>query len=116
VVVFDETQQGKIRLTAKPYDKKVAGVISGAGKYFAGVCLLQEELSKGALPIAQVGTVEVLCVGPVEVGDMLTSSEVAGHAMAVTDPLRSIGCTIGKAVTSLKAGERGLVEMQVEKH
>jgi len=116
VVVFDETEQGKVRPTDKPYDKKVAGVISGAGKYFAGVCLLQEELARGAAPVAQVGTVEVWCVGPVEVGDLLTTSAVPGHAMAITDPLRGIGCTIGKAVTALKAGERGLVEMQVEKH
>ena len=89
---------------------------SGAGKYFAGVCLLQEELARGAAPVAQVGSVEVWCVGPVEVGDLLTTSEVPGHAMAISDPLRGIGCTIGKAVTALKAGERGLVEMQVEKH
>lgn len=116
VVVFDETRAGKIRLTTQPYDKKVAGVISGAGQYFAGVCLLQEELARGAQPVAQVGTVEVLCIGPVAVGDLLTTSAVAGHAMAVADPVRSIGCTIGKAVTPLKAGERGLVEMQVEKH
>ncbi len=116
VVVFDETAQGKIRLTSQPYDKKVAGVISGAGQYFAGVCLLQEELAKGAQPLAQVGTVEVLCIGPVEVGDLLTTSAEPGYAMAVADPLRSIGCTIGKAVKSLKAGEQGLVEMQVEKH
>ena len=116
VVVFDEIEQGKVRPTDRPYDKKVAGVISGAGKYFAGVCLLQEELARGAAPVAQVGSVEVWCVGPVEVGDLLTTSEVPGHAMAISDPLRGIGCTIGKAVTALKAGERGLVEMQVEKH
>jgi len=59
---------------------------------------------------------EVLCIGPVEVGDLLTNSEVSGHVMAVTDPLRGIGCTIGKATTSLKKGEKRLVEMQIEQH
>ena len=116
VVIFDEKEQGKIRTTNRSYDPKVAGVISGAGKYFAGVCLLQEELAKGAFPLAQVGTVEVLCVGPVAVGDLLTTSSVPGYAMAVRKPLKGIGAAIGKATTTLKKGERGLVEIQVEKH
>jgi len=116
VVVFDETQQGRIRLATTPYDKKVAGVISGAGKYFAGVCLLQEELAKGALPVAQSGSVEVLAVGPVEVGGLLTSSWEPGYAMAAKNRRKRQGAVIGKAVTALKAGERGLVEMQIEKH
>jgi hypothetical protein len=64
----------------------------------------------------QVGSVEVLCVGPVAVGDLLTTSSVPGYAMAVRKPLKGIGAAIGKATTTLKKGERGLVEMQVEKH
>lgn len=116
VVVFDEKEKGKVRLTNKSYDKKVAGVISGAGKYYAGITLLQEELQKGAMPIAQIGTVEVLTIGPVEVGDLLTTSEIEGYAKVATDAIRGIGCVIGKATTTLKEGERGLVEMQIEKH
>jgi hypothetical protein len=116
VVVFDEIEKRKIRLTNKPYDKKVAGVISGAGIYYAGITLLQEELQKGAMPVAQIGTVEVLTIGPVEVGDLLTTSEVEGYAKAATDVIKGIGCVIGKATTTLKEGERGLVEMQIEKH
>lgn len=116
VVIFDETQQGRVRLAETPYDKKVAGVISGAGKYFAGVCLLQEELAKGAMPVAQAGSVEVLAIGPIEVGDLLTSSRAPGFAMAAKNRRKREGAVIGKAVTSLHAGERGLVEMQIEKH
>jgi len=116
VVVFDEIQQGKVRLTSKPYDKKVAGVISGAGKYFAGVCLLQEELSRGAMPIAQLGTVEVLVIGPVWVGDFLTTSNIPGYAMKAKNRRKSYGTVIGKAMTPLAKGEKGLVEMMVERH
>jgi hypothetical protein len=116
VVVFDEIEQSKIRLTSKPYDKKVAGVISGAGKYDVAITLLQEKLKKGAMPVAQIGTVEVFTIGPVEVGDLLTTSEVEGYAKVATDAIRGIGCVIGKATTTLKEGERGLVEMQIEKH
>lgn len=116
VVVFDENEPGTIRTTTKPYDKKAAGVVSGKGKYFAGVCLLEGELKKGALPVAQIGTVEVYAIGPVEVGDLLTTSAVPGHAMAATDPYKCLGTIIGKATTSLKLGEKGVVEMQIEKH
>ena len=77
---------------------------------------MQEELQKGAMPIAQIGTVEVLTIGPVEVGDLLTTSEIEGYAKVATDAIRGIGCVIGKATTTLKEGERGLVEMQIEKH
>lgn len=116
VVVFDENEPGKIRTTTKPYDRKAAGVVSGKGKYFAGVCLLEGELKKGALPVAQIGTVEVYAVGPVEVGDLLTTSAVPGHAMAANDPYQCLGTVIGKATSSLKSGETGVVEMQIEKH
>jgi hypothetical protein len=116
VVVFDEKEKGKVRLTNKPYDRKVAGVISGAGKYYAGVTLLQEELQRGAIPVAQIGTVEVLTIGPVEVGDLLTTSEVEGYAKVATNMKKAFGSIIGKATTTLKKGERGLVEMQIEKH
>jgi hypothetical protein len=117
VVVFDEISKGKIRLTSQAYDRKVAGVISGAGNtFFAGVMLLQEELAKGAQPVAQVGTVEVLAVGPIKVGDLLTTSSVEGHATAAKSYKKSMGCIIGKATSTLKKGERGLVEMQIEKH
>lgn len=116
VVVFDENERGKIRTTTKAYDKKAAGVISGMGKYFAGVCLLEDELTKGALPLAQIGTVEVLAVGPIQVGDLLTTSTIPGHAMAATNSYKSIGAVIGKAISTLKANEKGVVEMQIEKH
>jgi hypothetical protein len=116
VVVFDENEQGKIRLSSKPYDKKVAGVISGAGNFFAGVCLLQEELSKGAMPVAQIGTVEVWAIGPIEVGDLLTTSKIPGHAMKAKRAKKCLGTVIGKAISTLPKGIKGLVEIQIEKH
>ena len=46
--------------------------------------------------------------GPIEPGDLLTTSETPGHAMKVTDHDRAHGATIGKAMTGLEEG-RGLV-------
>jgi hypothetical protein len=45
---------------------------------------------------------------PVEIGDMLTTSKVPGHAMKVNDFDQARGAIIGKAMTALKTG-RGLV-------
>jgi hypothetical protein len=46
--------------------------------------------------------------GPIKPGDLLTTSEVTGHAMKTTDAARSHGTIIGKAMSSLEQGE-GLV-------
>ncbi len=46
--------------------------------------------------------------GPIKPGDLLTTSEVLGHAMKATDFVRWQGAVIGKAMSSLEKGE-GLV-------
>ena len=45
---------------------------------------------------------------PIEPGDLLTTSAVAGYAMKAADESRSHGAVIGKAMTGLKKG-KGLV-------
>ena len=49
---------------------------------------------------------------PVEVGDLLTTSATAGHAMRVGDPRQAFGSVIGKAMGSLSKGT-GLVPVLV---
>lgn len=43
--------------------------------------------------------------GEIEPGNMLTSSDVLGHAMKATDWERSHGAVIGKAMSALHDGE-----------
>jgi hypothetical protein len=45
---------------------------------------------------------------PIAPGDLLTTSDVPGHAMKATDYDRAQGAIVGKAMTSLAEG-RGLV-------
>ena len=40
---------------------------------------------------------------------VLTTSETPGHAMAATDAARSHGAIIGKAMTPLARGDKGVV-------
>ena len=59
-------------------------------------------------PVALTGKVYVKAVGPIKVGDLLTTSSVPGHAMAATDRDRAFGATLGKAMSNLDEGT-GLV-------
>jgi hypothetical protein len=68
-------------------------------------------LADGSDPVALSGRVYCwadAATGGIEPGDLLTTSDTPGHAMKATDPLRSHGTIIGKAMTSLDEGT-GLV-------
>jgi hypothetical protein len=108
VVVIDDANPGQIRRTNVLYDKKVAGIISGANGINPGISLSQEDVLEGDFPLAMVGRVYVKASGKVEVGDMLTTSDTPGYAMAAADPGRSYGAVIGKAMTANESG-KGMV-------
>jgi hypothetical protein len=102
------TESGALEPSQNAYDKKVAGIISGAGDYRPAMILDRQGSSENRMPIALVG--KVYCkvdaqYGPIEVGDLLTTSPTAGHAMRATDPIKSFGTVIGKALRSLRAGQ-----------
>ncbi len=112
VVCIDPDNAGKLVVSGKSYDRTVAGIISGAGGIKTGMLMGQHEtVADGAYPVALTGRVYVWADasnGAIVPGDLLTTSEVPGHAMKVTDHLKSHGATLGKAMTSLESG-RGLV-------
>ncbi|MGZ4847485.1 MAG: hypothetical protein ACXVIP_05320 [Halobacteriota archaeon] len=113
VMVLDS--DGALQPSQQPYDKRVAGVISGAGDLHPGITLDKHDTKANRLPLALTGKVYCLVdadYGSVEVGDLLTTSSTPGHAMKADDPARSFGAVIGKAVQSLKAG-RSLIPMLV---
>ena len=99
-------------ISTEPYDKKVAGVISGAGGVNPGLLMGQEgSVADGSMPVALTGRVYCWAdatSGAIEPGDMLTTSATAGHAMRADDAAHSHGTVIGKAMTSLDSGQ-GLV-------
>ncbi|HRQ75132.1 MAG TPA: hypothetical protein PK098_04355 [Phycisphaerales bacterium] len=113
VVCIDPANPGKLIPSTRAYDRTVAGVISGANGINSGMVMGQEGTeADGAHPVALTGRVYVMVdatSGAIEPGDLLTTSDVAGHAMKVNNFSRAQGAIIGKAMTSLGAGERGLV-------
>jgi hypothetical protein len=67
--------------------------------------------ASGTQPVALSGRVYCLADASyrsIQPGDLLTTSDTAGHVMAIGDPARAQGAIIGKAMSSLEQG-RGLV-------
>jgi len=111
VVVIDENQAGKLKLSTGAYDTKVAGIISGAGGVKPGLRLQQDGVLEGDHHVALSGRVYVKAdasTGPIRPGDLLTTSATPGHAMKVTDHDQAQGAVLGKAMTGLDSGT-GLV-------
>jgi hypothetical protein len=111
VMVIDPDHPGQIKPSAGAYDRKVAGIVSGAGDIRPGLTLYQEDVAEGDTVMAIAGRVYVKAEalsGPIEPGDLLTTSDLPGYAMKASDDARSHGAVIGKAMTGLKEGT-GLV-------
>jgi len=99
VVVLDPANPGQLRMADGAYDTLVAGIVSGAGGINPGLIMQQESVTDDDAmhPVALTGKVYVKAVGPIKVGDLLTTSDVPGHAMAATDRDRAFGAILGKA-------------------
>jgi hypothetical protein len=112
VVSIDPEMPGRLRVCDEAYDKKVAGIISGAGGVKPGLMMGDDRtLASGDYPVALSGRVYVKAKdigGHIEPGDFLTTSPVPGYAMKAKDAERARGAIIGKAMTALEA-EEGLV-------
>ena len=108
--------EGFVSQTGEPYNKRVAGVISGAGEYRPAIILGRSASSgEGRAPVALMG--RVYCkvdasYARIEIGDMLTTSPTPGCAMRATDPARAFGAVIGKALASVNGG-RDLIPILV---
>jgi hypothetical protein len=98
------------------YDTRTVGVVSGAGGLQPGMRIGSRLDDSTDLPIALVGQVYVkVCSenGPIQVGDLLVSSNHAGVAMRSTDPQRSFGAVLGKALEPYAQDGEGLIRMLV---
>ncbi len=112
VVAIDPVNPGKLSLSHRAYDHRVAGIISGAGNVETGMRMGQAgTLADGKHPVALSGRVYVWADatrGAIRPGDLLTTSTTPGHAMKVGNSAKAQGAIIGKAMTGLKTG-KGLV-------
>jgi hypothetical protein len=112
VLAIDPESPGNLRIADRAYDRCVAGIVSGAGEVEPALVMSQTgTIADGRYPVALTGRVYCWADasnGPIEPGDLLTTSDTPGHAMKAADPARTPGAVIGKAMTPLAHG-RGLV-------
>jgi hypothetical protein len=111
VVVIDELNPGHLKLSDKPYDTRVAGVVSGANGINPGIQMQQQGILEGGKNVALTGRVYVqadVSNGTIKPGDLLTTSRTPGYAMKVTDHARAQGAILGKAMTGLSE-RKGMV-------
>jgi len=107
--------QSRLRTSQQAYDRRVAGIVAGAGNLRPGIVLGRQLSRAKRLPIALMG--RVFCKvdasnGRIQVGDLLTTSHLPGHAMKVLDPAQAFGAVIGKALDSLQ-GDQGMIRVLV---
>lgn len=113
VVVLDD--RGAVRESQIAYDRRVAGVVSGAGNFRPAITLDRQASGEKRITVALMG--KVYCkvdanAAPVEIGDLLTPSATPGHAMKAMDQRRAFGAVIGKAMQPLSKG-RGLIPILI---
>jgi hypothetical protein len=104
-----------VRPTESAYDRRVVGVVSGAGNLQPALVLDRRPNGTNRVPVALVG--KVFCkvdaaFGAVAVGDLLTTATTRGHAMRASDPAQAFGAVLGKALRPLDEG-RGLIPVLV---
>jgi hypothetical protein len=105
VVVIGE--DGRLCACRDSYDRRVAGVVSGAGDFRPAIVMDGRPSTAGRTVVAMVG--KVYCkvdasVSSIRIGDLLTPASTPGHAMKASDSSRAFGAVIGKALGRLDSG------------
>ena len=113
LVIGDES---RLRLADRPYDRRVAGIVSGANG-LPGIVLGRSPDGR-RVPLALFGKVNGKVDAtetPVLAGDLLTTSQTLGYAMRAEAGERATGALIGKALRGLEGG-RDLIPVLVSLH
>jgi hypothetical protein len=102
VLVLDRDE--RVAESNLAYDRRVVGVIAGAGYFRPGIRLSLAGCGGNEVPIVLVARVNCLVKGAVAIGDLPTRSELPGHTMRAGELLRAFGAVLGKALQPVVAG------------
>ena len=109
VLIIDADNPGKLRLSDKPYDIKVAGIVAGAKRQGSAVRVGVDEFDCDVALAGRVYCNVDTTEAPIEAGDLLTTSSTPGYAMKVTEYARARGAILGKAMQKLEKGNKGQI-------
>jgi hypothetical protein len=106
VLIIDAENPGKLAVSRKAYDSKVAGIVAGAKGQGSGVRLgagqFDQDVALAGRVYCNVDATETA----VEPGDLLTTSGKPGYAMKAGDYMRAQGAILGKAMEKLEKGQK----------
>ena len=101
VVVINQNGEKSLLLSTGSYDTTVAGIVS------TNPTIVMGDANEKSVPLALSGVVPTKVSaenGPIEVGDLLTTSNTPGHAMKCDDKRKCFGSLVGKALEPLDKG------------
>ena len=109
VLVIDAGNPGKLKVSSSPYDSRVAGIAAGANGLGSGVRLGVGQFDCDVALAGRVYCNVEAAGGPVEPGDLLTTSSTPGYAMKAVNRESAQGAVIGKAMERLEKGAKGQI-------
>ena len=110
VLCLNPLNRNGYRKCRDSYSSLVSGVVSSE----PGI-VLSSETRHSKAPLALMGRVPVKATaenGPINPGDLLTTSSKTGYAMLCQDRKKCTGAIVGKAIDSLEEG-KGKIKMLV---
>lgn len=122
VLVIDPAMIESLKKSNEPFSTLVAGIVSTKPAFVGGyyikeknqtIDLSNEEMEKNGYKMLSLAG-RVPCNvstenGPIEIGDLLTTSSTPGYAMKVTDKMKAMGAIVGKALEPLKEGKGKII-------
>ena len=121
VVILSQSSPGGIEKSTSPYDTRLAGVYSTRPGVLGADKDGETRVDEDDIPVAIVGIVPTKVSdenGPILTGDLLTTSNIPGHAMKAKPQLVNgvamypTGTILGKAMEPFSSG-RGIVKVLV---
>lgn len=109
VLIIDPDNPGKLTVSHKAYDSRVAGIVAGAKGLGSGVRLGTGQSDHDVALAGRVYCNVDASETDIEPGDLLTTSSLPGYAMKVTDYARTQGAILGKAMERLEKGQKGQI-------
>ncbi len=109
VLIIDEDNPGKLALSNKSYDTKVAGIVAGGKGLGSGVRLGAGQFDYDVALAGRVYCKVDATDEAIKAGDLLTTSATPGYAMKAMDYMRAQGAILGKAMESLEKGQKGQI-------
>jgi len=99
----------EITATTQSHSTQVAGIVSTAPSYLMN----SSQSGNNVLPVALVGRVPCLVVGPITKGDCLVSSSIKGTAQRLDPEQYRPACIVGKALENYNSDQPGTIEVAV---